>query len=79
MDATTVAALVLIALLMARPAEAYIDPGSGSMLVQLVTGGVAGGLVLARLYWKRLKEKVTGRSSTTTEAHSAAPETKDRM
>jgi hypothetical protein len=61
MDALTVAALALIALFVATPAFAYIDPGSGSMLVQLVTGGVAGALVLARLYWKRLKDRVTGK------------------
>ena len=33
------------------PAYAYLDPGSGSMMVQLLLGGVAGGVVLVRLYW----------------------------
>ena len=38
-------------------AFAYLDPGSGSMLLQLVLGGLAGlaGLaVIAKLYWHRL-------------------------
>jgi hypothetical protein len=35
-------------------AEAYLDPGSGSMLIQLVLGGVAGLLVILKLYWRRL-------------------------
>ncbi len=31
--------------------SAYIDPGSGSMLLQVLLGGVAGVAVLARLFW----------------------------
>jgi hypothetical protein len=51
-----VAALTAIALLISAPAYAYVDPGTGGMLIQLVTGGVAGLLVLARLYWRRMRE-----------------------
>ena len=40
--------------LVASPAQAYIDPGTGGVLVQLLTGGVAGLFVLVRLYWHRL-------------------------
>jgi hypothetical protein len=35
------------------PALAYIDPGSGGMMMQLLLGGVAGVAVLAKLYWQR--------------------------
>ena len=35
-------------------AYAYLDPGSGSMLLQLVLGGLAGLAVIAKLYWHRL-------------------------
>lgn len=34
---------------------AYIDAGSGSLLLQALTGGVAAGAVLARVYWRRLR------------------------
>jgi hypothetical protein len=34
---------------------AYIDPGSGSMLLQAIAGGVAAAGVMARLYWRRLR------------------------
>jgi hypothetical protein len=37
------------------PALAYLDPGTGSILLQMLLGGVAGGLVVARLYWARIK------------------------
>ena len=33
---------------------AYLDPGSGSMLVQLLVGGVAAVAVTAKLYWHRI-------------------------
>jgi hypothetical protein len=38
----------------ASPAFAYVDPGSGSMLIQMLLGGVAGIAVLLRLTWRRL-------------------------
>lgn len=54
---STIAILTIVCLLMATPAYAYVDPGVGSMLVQLLTGGVAGALVLLRLFWNRLRGK----------------------
>ena len=33
---------------------AYLDPGTGSMLVQLLVGGVAAAAVAAKLYWYRI-------------------------
>ena len=39
----------------APPAYAYLDPGTGSMLVQMLLGGVAGALVVGKLYWHRIK------------------------
>jgi hypothetical protein len=37
------------------PAYAYLDPGTGSMLLQMLLGGVAGALVVGKLYWHRVK------------------------
>ncbi len=33
---------------------AYLDPGSGSMILQILAGGVAAIAVTAKLYWTRL-------------------------
>lgn len=33
---------------------AYLDPGSGSMILQIVAGGLAAAAVTAKLYWARL-------------------------
>lgn len=55
MTKTDTAVLTLVVFLMGTvPAYAYLDPGSGSMMVQLLLGGVAGFVVLVRLYWSRL-------------------------
>jgi hypothetical protein len=51
------------------PASAYLDPGSGSMLLQALLGGAAGIAVLIKLYWRRLRaglgvdEKAGGQDS----------------
>jgi len=39
-------------------AHAYIDPGTGGMLLQLLLGGIAGSLVIIKLYWHRLRQAV---------------------
>jgi hypothetical protein len=66
----TSAALAVVLLLMAAPAYAYIDPGSGSMLVQFLTGGAAGAVILARLYWRRFRDNLSGKAVA---ADGAAP------
>lgn len=35
-------------------AHAYLDPGTGSMLLQLLLGGAAGLAIAAKLYWHNL-------------------------
>jgi hypothetical protein len=37
-----------------RTVFGYLDPGTGSMLVQLLVGGVAAAVVTAKLYWHRI-------------------------
>ncbi len=36
-------------------AYAYLDAGTGSMILQLLIGGFAGVLIVGKLYWERLK------------------------
>jgi hypothetical protein len=43
----------LLLAVLVTPAFAYIDPGSGGMMMQLLLGGFAGVVVLLRLYWQR--------------------------
>ena len=46
------AALLLLAL--SAPASAYLDPGSGSMFLQLLLGGVAGLMLAIKIFWRRI-------------------------
>lgn len=48
-----VAAIFL--LLVAKPAHAYLDPGTGSMLIQGLLAGVAAASVGIASYWSRIK------------------------
>ena len=52
-----------LVLLMPVPAHAYLDPASGSMILQLVLGGVAGLAVAVRLLWRRLLRGLGRRDS----------------
>ena len=50
--------LVLAIGLVSGNAYAYLDPGSGSMLLQVILGGVAAIGVAMKLYWHRIKAKL---------------------
>ncbi len=49
------AVILLGSFAVTAPAYAYLDPGTGSMLLQLLLGGVAGALVIGKLYWARIQ------------------------
>jgi hypothetical protein len=36
-------------------AHAYLDPGTGSILVQSLLAGIAGAVAVVSLYWQRVK------------------------
>jgi hypothetical protein len=59
-------AVVLLLLSLAGRAQAYIDPSAGSVLLQLILGGLAGVLVALRLYWGRLTGLFRRRQGPTT-------------
>lgn len=45
-----------VILAIGMPAHAYIDPGTGSALIQGLIAGVAAIGITARLYWHRIAE-----------------------
>lgn len=52
--APSLAALFLIGMDV-RPAHAYLDPGTGSILLQSTLALIAGAAVTLKLYWSKLK------------------------
>lgn len=53
-----------------EPAWAYLDPGTGSLILQSLIAGVAGLLVVGRLYWAKLKNFLATAFSRDSEQHT---------
>ena len=44
----------VISPILVQPAYGYLDPGTGSYIIQLLVGGLLGGLFAIGLFWKRV-------------------------
>jgi hypothetical protein len=55
-----VATLVLV--LLPGPALAYIDPGTGSFVIQGIIAAVVGAGIAIKMFWHRIKSLFTGKS-----------------
>ncbi len=49
------ATIFMVALGLGQPAHASLDPGTGSILVQILLGSGAGALAILRLYWGNIR------------------------
>lgn len=52
---TVLALAAALSVAMTAPAHAYLDPGTGSIVLQAIIGGVAASLFILRSYFYRLK------------------------
>jgi hypothetical protein len=59
----TLAAVLALLLLAERPAHAYIDPGSTSLFLQGLIGGIAALVVLTKSWWQRGLARLRGHKS----------------
>jgi hypothetical protein len=46
--------VLLCGISVTKDAFAYLDPGSGSMMLQLLLGGIVGVAAILKLYWNSL-------------------------
>jgi len=46
-----------LSLFWSQNAYAYLDPGSGSIIIQAVIGALVGVGITLRIYWFKIKEK----------------------
>ncbi|MBI1305851.1 MAG: hypothetical protein GC181_04460 [Bacteroidetes bacterium] len=53
----------LLVTLCSLDAAAYLDPGSGSYIIQMIIAGAVGGAYAIKLYWQRLVGFFKGSSS----------------
>lgn len=51
--------VIAAAIILPTTAQAYIDPGAGSLLLQFLLGGLAGAFVIGRLFWRSIVATVT--------------------
>ncbi len=57
-----IAAVALI--LLPTPALAYIDPGTGSFVIQGIIAAVVGASLVIKMFWHRIKSVFTGKPTT---------------
>jgi len=70
----TVPALLLLS---TQNAYAYLDPGTGSMILQGLTGGIAGGMFAIRIYWGKIKSRF-GRAPVSASPRDAEDASNDK-
>jgi hypothetical protein len=56
-------------------ANAYLDPGTGSILVQSLLAGIAGAAAVISLYWQRVKRFFVNLRKSSRDAHTSATST----
>jgi hypothetical protein len=47
--------IAVLLILSAGPVSAYLDPGTGSMLLQVILGGIAAVGVALKLFWHKIR------------------------
>jgi len=68
--------LLVVVLLFPLDAWAYLDPGTGSMILQGLLAGIAVAAATARLYWHRVVD-FFGATGTEDEQPGADPQDED--
>ena len=51
---------VIALLLVPRDAHAYLDPGTGSYVLQMIIAGALGAAFAIKMSWMRIKRFITG-------------------
>ena len=53
---------LMAVLILTTPAYAYLDPGTGSILLQALIGGIAASVTVVSMYYQRIKAYFSGQS-----------------
>ena len=70
----TLAGIAFLIVSWEQPAYAYLDPGAGSLLLQVLMGGLAGAAVVVKVYWNSLMARF-GRGDDTRRADPGESDT----
>ncbi|MEM6512332.1 MAG: hypothetical protein AAF660_04925 [Pseudomonadota bacterium] len=55
LSGNTLLLAVCVVLFASEDAHAYLDPGTGTLIIQWIFGMVVAGMAAARVYWSRAK------------------------
>ncbi len=53
-------AITLLGVALPGTAWAYLDAGTGSMILQVIIAGVTGALITLKIYWARIRARFFG-------------------
>ncbi|WP_243974603.1 hypothetical protein ACBZ91_09510 [Vibrio natriegens] len=70
--------LVALLILSSCPAYAYLDPGTGSVILQVIIATVVAGLATMRLWWYKLLNLFSVRKSELNEDKTSQSTTADK-
>ncbi len=51
---------LMFSIIAIAPAHAYIDPGSGSLIIQVLVGAAVASALTIRLAWRRVRDFFSG-------------------
>ncbi len=67
--------LAIALTLSTQSAWAYLDPGTGTIILQGIVAGIVGGYMAIKMGWFRLRALLPGANKTTTSETTTTPET----
>jgi hypothetical protein len=56
MNARIFVIMMVVSVFLARPAYAYIDAGSASMILQMILAGIVGAAMTIKMYWQKIRQ-----------------------
>ena len=71
MNGIRVTAIAFVGALVSTDAFAYVDPGTGSLLIQWLFGAVVAGFAVLNIYWHKAKQFLSRKSMNTGPVGSA--------
>ena len=60
-----IAGFIIVFLWSSQPAYAYLDPGTGSIIIQSIIGGIAAATTFGAVYWAKIKTFLKGKKDDT--------------
>lgn len=63
MRSSTLVVGLWLSLFVVGDVHAYLDPGAGSIVLQAIIAAVAGGFIVMRTYWSKVKQLFTRRKA----------------